>query len=343
MNHSQFDNALLYNYRNYAASAFNNVAGLSTLGVVGAIVFAVAKPPIAKISNTVGRAEAYIFCVMCYLLGYILCASSSSFGVYAGGFVFANIGQTGVNILNDIIISDITTMRARGFGISISFFPFLITPWISAFIVEDVVNPGGIGWRWGIGKAALLVAARSLTITGMFALIMPAAASALILPLMYYQRKAKKQSVLLTQKLTLYEFCSQIDLGGSFLLAAGFAMFLLPFTIAGASTEKWKQGYIIALIVVGLVTLIGLVFYEALIATHPIVPPRYLKNLTIVLCCTLGFLDTFGFSGTHTYLYTCKLPLLVQVSPLLRPERNIREARANIVSSRGYSCSEYGS
>ena len=146
----QFDNVLLYNFRNYASSNFNNLAGLSTLGVVGSIVFAVAKPPIAKISN-LGRAESYIFCITCYLLGYILCASSSTFGVYAGGFVFANIGQTGVNILNDIIISDITSMRARGLGIALSFFPFLIVPWISAFMVENIVRPGGIGWRWGIG------------------------------------------------------------------------------------------------------------------------------------------------------------------------------------------------
>lgn len=92
------------------------------------------------------------------------------------------------------------------------------------------------------------------------------------------------------------------------MLAAGFAMFLLPFTLAGTSTGKWHQGYIIALIVVGLVTLIAMVFYEALVAAHPIVPPRYLKNLTIVLCCTLGFLDSFGFTGTHTYLYTCECP-----------------------------------
>jgi hypothetical protein len=53
-------------------------------------------------------------------------------------------------VLNDIVISDISTMRWRGFAISASFFPFLITPWISGFIVEDVVSPGGIGWQWGI-------------------------------------------------------------------------------------------------------------------------------------------------------------------------------------------------
>jgi MFS family permease len=80
-------------YRNYAASSFNNVAGLSTLAVVGNITFAVFKPPIAKLSTVIGRGESYVFCVSCYLLGYILCASAESFGAYAGGFIFANIGQ----------------------------------------------------------------------------------------------------------------------------------------------------------------------------------------------------------------------------------------------------------
>ena len=146
-NRSQFDNALLYNYRNYAASDFNNVAGLATLATAGNIVFAVFKPPIAKVSDVVGRGEAYVFCICCYLLGYILCALSTSFGAYAGGFVFANIGQTGANILNDIIITDISSMRWRGFAIAVSFTPFLVTPWISGFIVEHVVSPDGIGWR----------------------------------------------------------------------------------------------------------------------------------------------------------------------------------------------------
>ncbi|KIW17014.1 hypothetical protein PV08_04205 [Exophiala spinifera] len=284
----QFDHALLYNYRNYATSDFDNVAGLSTLAVAGNIVFAVAKPPIAKISNVVGRAEAYLFCIVCYLLGYILCASSSSFGVYAGGFIFANLGMTGANILNDIIIADVTSMRSRAFAIGISFFPFLITPWISGFIVQDVVGPGGIGWRWGIG---------------MFAIIMPFSAAALVVPLLYYQRKAKKLSVVLTQKISIVDFCSQIDLGGTFLLTAGFAMFLIPFSLAGLTPSRWDTGYIIALIVIGAVTLAGLFVYEIYAAAHPILPARYFRNISIVICCSLGFLDTLGFEATHTYLY----------------------------------------
>lgn len=122
----------MYNYRNYAASQFNNVAGLSTLGVVGNIVFAVFKPPLAKLSNVLGRGETYVVCVVFYLLGYILCASSSSFGTYAGGFVFANIGQTGANIMNDIVISDVSSMRWRAFAISASFIPVKPFHFISA-------------------------------------------------------------------------------------------------------------------------------------------------------------------------------------------------------------------
>lgn len=133
---------------------------------------------------------------------------------------------------------------------------------------------------------------------------MPIAASPLIGALLFYQRKAKKQEVVRTTRLTVYQFCSQFDLGGSVLLGAGFAMFLIPFSLAAVTPSRWSTGWIIALIVLGVVTLIGLIGYEGYVAKYPILPARYLKELSIVICCLLGLLDTFGFQGTHTYLYT---------------------------------------
>lgn len=132
---------------------------------------------------------------------------------------------------------------------------------------------------------------------------MPFSAAALIAPLLYYQRRAKKLSVVLTRTITIRDFCSQIDLGGTFLLTAGFAMFLIPFSLAGLTPSRWNTSYIIALIVIGAVTLVGLVVYEIYVAAHPILPARYFRNLSIVICCSLGFLDTLGFEATHTYLY----------------------------------------
>lgn len=133
---------------------------------------------------------------------------------------------------------------------------------------------------------------------------MPIVASWLIGSLLYYQRRAKRQHLYESPKLTIKEFCSQLDLGGAILLAGGFAMFLIPFSLAGSTPSNWKTGWIIALIVLGFAVLVGMVFYEKYVPANPIVPARYLRNITVVLCCLMGLLDTFGFQATHTYLYT---------------------------------------
>ncbi|KAE9992718.1 hypothetical protein EG327_007940 [Venturia inaequalis] len=170
----QFDNALLYNYSNYATSNFNKVSALGALGTASGIIFAVAKPPIAKLSDVVGRGETYALMVSFMVLSYILSAT----------------------------------------------------------------------------------------------------------------------------------FCSQLDLGGVFLLVAGSAMFLLPFSLSSTTPKKWNTPWVIALIVVGSLTLICLVFYESRMAKNPILPPKYLRNTSIVLCCLLGAFDAFAFASTHAYFYS---------------------------------------
>ncbi|OLN88187.1 Siderophore iron transporter 3-like protein 1 [Colletotrichum chlorophyti] len=285
----EVDNTTVYIYNNYATSSFAALSKLATLSTATSIVFAVIKPPIAKLSNVIGRGQTYMTAISFYVVGYILMASSTTFNAYAAGAVFYAIGQSGTNIMNDIVIADITTARWRGFAISFSFFPFLVTPWAAAFIVDDVVKPGGIGWRWGIG---------------MFAILMPSSSAFIVSTLLFYQRKAKKMGFTPTQKTNFYNFCSQIDLGGSVLLCAGFALVLMPLTLAAGSPSAWRTPYIIALIVVGVFVLIALPVYEKFAAKNPIMPTRYFRNRTIDLCLILVASDSIGFSCTHTYLYS---------------------------------------
>lgn len=286
----ELDNSTIYNYQTFAASAFSQLSKVAALNTASVIISAVMKPPIAKISDVIGRAETYFLTITCYILSYILCASSKTFNVYAGGIVFYSIGQTGTQILDTIIISDLTSTRMRGFAVGFSYFPFLVTPWVSAFIVQSVID--GIGWRWGIG---------------MFAIIMPFSASFNIGTLLYYQRKAKRANIVLTKKVNIYEFCSLIDLGGVILLSGGFAMLLLPMTLAATTPSRWNTPYIDVLIALGAVCLILLVPYEKCLAKHPVVPIRYFKNWSIVFSCALGALDSVGFSATHTYMYAWSL------------------------------------
>lgn len=151
---SELDNSTVYVYQQYSTSSFNSLSLIASLSTAGTIVFAVIKPPIAKLSNIIGRGETYILTISCYLLSYILCASAKTINQYAAGYIFYCVGQSGTNIMNDIIISDISTARWRGLAIGISFFPFLITPWVAAYIVSSVV--GGIGWYVGSGSGSLL-------------------------------------------------------------------------------------------------------------------------------------------------------------------------------------------
>lgn len=89
----------MYTYSNYATSNFSKLSALGTLNTATTIIFAVVKPPIAKLSNVIGRGQTFCGTICCYLLAYILMASSKAFGSYAAGLVFYNIGQSGTNVM----------------------------------------------------------------------------------------------------------------------------------------------------------------------------------------------------------------------------------------------------
>lgn len=132
---------------------------------------------------------------------------------------------------------------------------------------------------------------------------MPFGASFIIVTLIYYQHKAKNAGLIHKSKMSLYKFCSEIDLGGLFFFVAGFACLLLPLTVAAQQTNGWRTPWIIALIIIGVLLLACLPVYENKWATHPVLPLFYFKNATIVLSCLLIATDSIGFSATHTYLY----------------------------------------
>ncbi|KAI5860939.1 MFS general substrate transporter [Durotheca rogersii] len=284
----EVDNTTVSIYRTYAVSEFQELSKSASVGIASTIIFAVAKPPIAKLSNVIGRGATYLIAVGFYILSYVLMASAHSFNVFAASSIFYSLGQSATNLMSDVVIADLTTARYRAFGIAISFSPFLITPWTAGFIVESVVSPGGIGWRWGIG---------------MFAILMPFCASFIIATLLYYQVRARRQGLTPTIRISLHEFCSQIDLGGVILFSGGLALLLIPMTLAAATPSNWKTPWIIALVVLGAVLLAVLPFYEHYLAKHPVVPPHYFANPTISLCCLLIALDSMSFSITHGFLY----------------------------------------
>lgn len=76
-----------------------------------------------------------------------------------------------------------------------------------------------------------------------------------------------------------------------FLTIFGWSLLLLPFSLVTYAPNGWQTGYIIAMIVLGLVLLAGFVIWECYFAKVTYFPFRYLTNRTILGACLLyGFM-----------------------------------------------------
>lgn len=74
---------------------------------------------------------------------------------------------------------------------------------------------------------------------------------------------------------------------GTFLLAGGLSLFLLPFTIAGSAENGWSQGYIIAMLVLGFCMLVAFALCERFVVPVPFLPWEILASRTVIGACLL--------------------------------------------------------
>mgnify|MGYP002718901319 CR=1 FL=1 len=71
------------------------------------------QPLIAKLADVFGRNWAYLGCVVFFTVGYIVVACSQNIVTYAVGNSIYILGISGLFLLQNIIISDISSLRNR--------------------------------------------------------------------------------------------------------------------------------------------------------------------------------------------------------------------------------------
>ncbi|KAH8597142.1 hypothetical protein B0O99DRAFT_508405 [Bisporella sp. PMI_857] len=285
----EFDETTFSTYYAYALSDFRKTASSAALTTACNLAFSLMKPLWAKLSDIFGRAEIYPAAMTMIIVGLVTAASASNFNAFAAGTVLRVMGITALNSLNTIVIADLTTTRQRGFGVNFQFFPYLILPWVSSYIVEKVVSPGGIGWAWGIGIIAIIFPLGTLPITGLLG---------------FYQQRAKKleKAIVKPPRISLYEIVSSIDLVGIIIMVTSLAFVLLPLSLANLQKDGYNTPWIIALIVIGCLGLTtALPYWENRVAKHPFFPLRYVLHRTIGLAFLLYFTDC------HEFLYNWAL------------------------------------
>lgn len=95
---------------------------------------------------------------------------------------------------------------------------------------------------------------------------------------------------------------TQFIVPGVVLFAGGFIVFLLPFTLAATAPHGFQTGYIIAMIVVGLVLIIAFWFYEMVVAPVPFLNHKFLTDRTVLGACLLDMTYQVSYYCYGSYL-----------------------------------------
>lgn len=298
------DNNTMYAYLQAAANNANKYPLYSTLSTINTVIIAVGKFPIAKLSDVFGRAQGYALSLALWLMGFVMIAGSQNFGTVIAGVIFYSFGNTGTQIMQQIVIADALTTRWRGLGIGLLSLPYIINFAVAPKIVGSLapttdllLTPPPQTWRWGPGS---------------FAIICCIAVAPIIFALALSQQQAKKQGKAPRHPYRaagpskgFRQFADDMDLGGLFLIAAGWLLVLLPLSLHTYAPNGWNTPYIIGMIVTGFVLLIILGFYEWLVAPQPILVKRFLKSKDVMFPALIAFFDfvSFYLSWSSAYYF----------------------------------------
>ncbi|EFW17306.1 hypothetical protein D8B26_000044 [Coccidioides posadasii str. Silveira] len=98
-----------------------------------------------------------------------------------------------------------------------------------------------------------------------------------------------------------WEALKKFDLVGSMLIVTGLALFSSSLTLAGDAPDGWKTGYVIALLVVGVVLVAGFLFWQS-VAKYPLMPLYIWKDRDFSLLNIILGLGFMGFSSGSFWL-----------------------------------------
>jgi EmrB/QacA subfamily drug resistance transporter len=220
-----------------------------------------------KLGDLLGRKELFIVCIVIFLVGSMLCGTSTTMGQLIAWRALQGIGGGGLMVLSQAIIGDVVSPRERGryqglfgavFGVS-----SVAGPLLGGFFVDN------LSWQWvfyinvPIGIVALVVVAS-------------------VLP------RIKPGSR------------PRIDYAGIVLLAFVSTAIVLV-TSLGGTVWGWSSLTTYTWAALGVAGLVAFVVVERR-ATEPVLPLRLFSNKVFSVAAVVGFVSGFAMFGAITYL-----------------------------------------
>lgn len=175
------------------------------------------------------------------------------------------------------------------------YLPNIINVWAAGVVGAKTLS--NAGWRWGYGIQAL---------------VYPAALAPFVVLMTRLILRARKRGTvanipttgaLLKKKSMWRDILWKADVIGLFLLSAGIALTLIPLTLGGGTSAKWKTAPVLAPFLIGIVVVVPAFIYWETKAPYPMLPFSLLRQRHIVLSLLSGLLSTITGAQQSTYLY----------------------------------------
>ncbi|KPM42782.1 Siderophore iron transporter 1 [Neonectria ditissima] len=284
-------------YQGYATSSWQNHSFLSTINVIRGVISAAVMPLAAKLSDMIGRVESFAAGTVFYVTGIIVQASAQNIEAFAVGTLLFQIGYTCCQLLVEILVADMTSLRSRVFWLFLPAMPNIVNVWASGDLTSAILSRAT--WRWGIG---------------MWSIIFPTCTIPLVAILVHVGRRA---SALTTKSepsqrerrhfmaLTL-DMADNLDLVGLFLLTTALSLFLIPLTLAGGESKKWSTPGIITTLVLGIILFPLFIIWEHK-ASNPLMPFSILKDRAVWGAMGITIFTSVSWTVQGDFLYTVLL------------------------------------
>ncbi|KAI1656246.1 MFS general substrate transporter [Daldinia decipiens] len=251
---------------------------------------AVIQPLCGQLSNLFGRRRLALSIVAIYIIGSGICGGARNSAMLISGRAIQGMGSGGINMIIDVIVSDLVPLKQRGNFIAIIIAIYgigtTLGPFIGGVIVENT------SWRW------------------VFYINLPIGGLAFILLFLFLRVKWDRST-------TAYEKMRQIDYIGNGILITSTVSILIALTWADV-LYPWKSWHILVPLMVGVGGLVLFVAFEGLpFVADPVMPLRLFNNRTAVIVFVVSFL-----SSAENYWQFFFIPLYFQGVRLSSPSQS---------------------
>ncbi|TGO61794.1 hypothetical protein BOTNAR_0123g00190 [Botryotinia narcissicola] len=234
----------------------------------------VMQPLWASISDVFGRKPSFYICMAFFFIGSIVFALAKDMNTIIVGRVLQGFGGGGIDVLVEIILSDITTLKERPFYLGLMAIPNAVGNILGPSIGAIFSNYAS--WRW-IGWVNLPILGISAPLIVFFLHLRP---------------------VELDEKLSAN--LKKLDWIGMMLVVTGITIFVLPLSWAG-SLFPWKSWQTLLPILLGAALLFIFVVYEAK-PSVPILPHRLFHSRTANMSLAAAFVHGMILISLLQYL-----------------------------------------